>query len=201
MIRGIAIVLIVCACTLVRAQERVPRETCLKAACQLSLDLKQLLDTPIPTDPDIKRVVAVARDEHAGLVLPETRLTAETISKAGTEPTAVAQIWLHKVIPMRDGQPVAIDELKMVRVGPVDNPRTVARCVVAVCRSADGKPQLLILSKDKKPLLTLPVRENPTAGPGDDPIDIAAAAENETGVVTLTIAGRYEASFHVAPTE
>ncbi|MFI5378412.1 MAG: hypothetical protein ACHRHE_03825 [Tepidisphaerales bacterium] len=197
MLRTVAIALLVCACTFARAQERVPREQCLKAACQLSLDLKQLLDTPIPTDPDIKRAVAVARDEHAALVLPETKLSADTLAKAGKEPVSVGQLWLHKVLPLRDGQPVKVEELRMLNVGPADNQRTVAQCVLAVQKNADGKLELVILGKEKKPMLALPLKETATAPAGDDPIDISAVGQNDTGVVTLKIVGKYEATFEV----
>ena len=194
----IAFALFLCTCTLVRAQERVPREQCLKAACQLSLDLKQLLDTPIPTDPDIKHAVGVAREEHGGLVMPETRLSADTLAKAGKEPTPIGQLWLLKILPLRDGQPVKAEELRMVTiVGPANSPRTVAQCVLAIQKNADGKLELLVIGKEKKPMLTVPLKETAAAAPGEDPIDISAAAQNDTAVVTLKIVGKYEASFEV----
>ncbi len=201
MTKFIVIALLVCTCTMARAQDRVPREQCLKIACQLSVDLKQLLDTPIPTDPDIKRSVAVAREEHGGLVMPETRLSADTLAKAGKEPVAIGQLWLHKIVPLRDGQPVKHEELRMLTVGPADNPRTTARCVLAVQKNAGGKLELLVIGKEKKPLLTLPIKENAAAVPGDLPIDISAIVKDETATVTLTIAGKYEASFEVGGAE
>src|ERR1035438_802235 len=54
----------------VRTQEQLSREEALKYAFFASSDLKEMLKTPIPTDPDIKRPVAVKDDKHGGMVLP-----------------------------------------------------------------------------------------------------------------------------------
>ena len=47
------------AVTGIQAQERVSREECLKYAFVATANLKEMLKTPIPTDPDVKRAVAV----------------------------------------------------------------------------------------------------------------------------------------------
>ena len=69
-----------------QAQERLSREEALKYAFFTSVNLNQMLQTPIPTDPDVKRPVAMRDDEqHGGMVLPEAKLSADTFAKAGTE--------------------------------------------------------------------------------------------------------------------
>ena len=70
----------------VQAQERLSREEALEYAFFTSVNLKEMLQTPIPTDPDVKRPVAMRDDEqHGGMVLPESKLSADTFAKAGTE--------------------------------------------------------------------------------------------------------------------
>jgi len=65
------------ALTSAQAQEKLSRDESLKYAFIVSANLKDLLNTPIPTDPDVKRPAAV-KDENCGaMVLPETKLTAE----------------------------------------------------------------------------------------------------------------------------
>ena len=68
----------------VQAQERLPREEALKYAFIVSANLKEMLNTPIPTDPDVKRPVALRDGDYGGMVLPEAKLTAEKLAKAGT---------------------------------------------------------------------------------------------------------------------
>ena len=155
---------------------------------------------PIPTDPDIKHAVGVARDEFGALVLPETRLSADTLAKVGKEPVAIAQLWCQKILPLRDGQPLNPDDLRLITAGPANAPKTVACFVMAIQKNADGKLQLLMLGKDKKPLLTLPISETADA-PGEDPIDISAVVQDETAIATVKILGKYQASFTVGRAE
>ncbi len=123
-----AVVVLAFGLSVARAEDRVPREQCLKIACQLSLDLKQMLNTPIPTDPDIKRPVALVRDEHGAMLLPECKLSADTFAKAGTEPASIGQMWMHKIAPLRDNQLVPPAELQLITVGADPRARTVAPC-------------------------------------------------------------------------
>ena len=67
----------------VQAQERLPREEALKYAFFVSVNLKEMLKTPIPTDPDVKRPVVLREGDYGGMVLPETKLTAETLAIGG----------------------------------------------------------------------------------------------------------------------
>src|ERR1035441_1236714 len=100
----------------VRAQEQLSREEALKYAFFASSDLKEMLKTPIPTDPDIKRPVAVKDDKHGGMVLPEAKLSADTFAKAGKEATSVGQLWLVKLAPVNEGDVVSKSRLRMVHV-------------------------------------------------------------------------------------
>ena len=111
-----------------RAQERLPREEALKYACYASLDLKAMLGTPIPTDPDIKRPVAVRHDNHGLMVLPEAKLSAQTFAAAGEAVKPVGQLWLVNLAPMRDGQVVSSASLRMVHVRGGDQEADAACC-------------------------------------------------------------------------
>ena len=68
---------------LASAQERLPREEALKYALLVSVDLKQLQGTPIPTDVDVKQPVVVYEGDHGGMLLPEAKLSSEALAKAG----------------------------------------------------------------------------------------------------------------------
>ena len=175
----------------VHAQQAVPREEVLKAALILSADLKQMLGTPIPTDPDVKRSVAVRGGERGGLAMPECKLSADTLAKAGKEVIPVGQVWLRGVIPQSDGQPVKQEKLLAVTVGAGDKSATVLLCALGARKDADGKLELLVYGKDKEPILRLPLKAIST--PQENPIEMSAEPQGEGAVVTLKILGKYQA--------
>jgi hypothetical protein len=77
---------------LASAQERLAREKALKYALLVSVDLKQLQGTPIPTDMDLKQPVVVYEGDHGGMLLPEAKLTSEAFAKAGDKIVPIGQL-------------------------------------------------------------------------------------------------------------
>src|SRR5512137_1803561 len=112
----------------VQAQERLPREEALKYAFIVSANLKEMLSTPIPTDPDVKRPVAVRDEGYGAMVLPESKLTAESLGKVGSQATAVGQLWMVKLAPLNEGQVVPASKLRMVHVSAGDQEADVPCC-------------------------------------------------------------------------
>lgn len=182
-----------------RAQEQVPREEALKGAFLACLDLKEMLNNPIPLDPDVKRPVAVHDGDYGGLVLPETKLTAETLAKAGKDVTPVGQLWMLKLTPMSDGQVVPLSKLRMVHLKNEYREVDVACCALGVRKDANGALELLIYGKDKEPVLRAPLKA--ISSPQDNPIEISGERRDNAGLVTLRLVGKYEASFKVTEPE
>jgi hypothetical protein len=177
------------------AQEALPREQALKYAFLLSVDLKQMLDTPIPTDPDVKRPVAARSGEYGGLLLPESKLTPAVLAKVDKEVTPVGQLWLRKLAPLIDGQVVPNDKLRLATVSTDEGQAQVAICTLGVRKDASGGLELWVYGKDKTPLLRTPVRSVTAAQ--THPLDMAAEETSDGARVTLKIVGQYEASFMV----
>ena len=67
--------------TTIQAQEQLSRQDALKYAFIVSADLPAMLKTPIPTDPDVKRPVAMRDGEYGGMVLPESKLGPEALPR------------------------------------------------------------------------------------------------------------------------
>lgn len=183
----------------VPAQERLSREEALKYAFIASSDLKEMLQTPIPTDPDVKRPVALKDDQHGGLVLPECKLSADTFAKAGKEATSVGQLWLHKLAPVKEGNVVSQSRLRMVHLRAGDQEGDVACCALGVCKDADRGLELLIYGKDKEPLMRVPLKA--ISGQQDNPIEMSCEREGDNGLVTLKFLGKYAATFAVTEPE
>ncbi len=182
-----------------QAQEQLSRQDSLKYAFVVSADLAAMLKTPIPTDPDVKRPVALHDGDYGGMVLPECKLRAEVFSKAGKEVAPVGQLWLLKLVPMNDGQAVPASKLRMVEASSEEGRATVPCCALGVRKTADGALELLVFGKDKEPVLRAPVKT--ISRQQEDPIEMSAERKDDGGLITLRFLGKYEASFMVTDPE
>jgi hypothetical protein len=177
----------------VRAQERMPRDDALKAALFASADLKEMLNTPIPTDPDIKHPVGVVDDDRPALVLPEFELSADSFAKAGKEPSPVGQLWLHKLVPENGGQRVPPPKLHTVLVHAMEAETDAACCALGVSKSENGGLELLIYSKDKEPVTRAAMKSISVRQ--ENPIEISAERKDHSELITLKFLGNYEGTF------
>ena len=179
------------------AQEHLSREETLKYAFLVSLDLPRLTGTPLATDVDVKRAVAMRDGDYGAMVLPEAKLAPDTLANVRQDALPVGQLWLHQLTPMREGSAIPSDELRLAEVTHNEGTTSVPQCTLAVRRSGSGQLELAILGKTTQPLLTVPlktieVKQQP------QPIEMAASREDSTsGQITLRILGRYEASVPV----
>ena len=195
----LAAVLFLTGLSVSQGQEAVPRDEALKAAFQLCRDLPTMLGTPIPTDPDVKRPVAIHAEHRGLMILPESKLSLDAVAKAGPDAAAIGQLWLLKVIPMVDGQPAKADKLQMVTPKDDKENRTVALCALGVRKGTDGRPELLVYGKDKEPLLHVAL--TPISDKQENPIEVSAEPQGDGATVTLKILGKYSASFAVGLSE
>jgi hypothetical protein len=178
------------------AQEKLSREETMKYACLAGLDLDQLMGTPIATDADLKRAVALHDGDYGGMILPEAKLTADRIAGAKTDVVPVGQLWLLKLTPMRDGEAIPSEKLRLATVSNEGTQVQVPQCALGVKRNASGDLELLVFGKSKEPLLSVPLKtlDGKQAQPG---IDVEAERESASGRLTLTLAGKYRAVLNV----
>ncbi len=174
------------------AQEQLPREQALKYAYAVSVNLEQLQGTPIATDVDLKRPVVLRDGEYGGMFLPEAKLTAEAIAKAGGKVVSIGQLWLHKLTPMRDGRGIASEKLRLAKVTGEDGTEVqVPQCALGMRRNAAGSLELLLYGKSAEPLLAVPVssvEENTEPG-----IVLEAERSDDGGRLTVIFFGKYKA--------
>jgi hypothetical protein len=185
--------------SLASAQDKLSREDALKYAFLAAADLKQLQGTPIPTDVDLKQPVAVQDGEFGGLVLPEAKLTADAIGKAGEQIVPVGQVWLLKLTPMKNGEAVGADKLRLAKVSHEGNEVQVPQCTLGVRRTSAGALELVVLGKTTTPILTVPLKA--IDGKEQPGIDLVAERDSEAGHITLTIVGKYQGKIDVTQLE
>lgn len=184
----------------IQAQEQLPRREALKLAFYLSADLQVLQKTPIATDVDVKHPVALRDGDYGALVLPEAKLSADSMARAGSDVVAVGQLWLRKLTPIRDGDAISGSELQIVKLEVDGQTESVAQCALGVKGDGSGGLDLLVFGRDKSPLLKAPLKN--IEGRQDTPISLQAERTNdEAGRITLRILGRYEASLKVTELE
>jgi hypothetical protein len=195
----LAAVTMLAGCCAAQAQEALSREEALKAAFRLCSDLPKMLDTPIPTDPDVKRPVGVHADKRGLLVLPESKLGLDTVAKAGPDAVPVGQLWLLRVVPVAGGQPVKADRLRIVTVSGEKENASVALCALGVRKGAEGRPELLVYGMDKEPLLHVALTQ--ISEKQENPIEVSAEQQGDGAMLTLKILGKFNASFPVSASE
>ncbi len=177
------------------AQESLSREEALKYALATHMNLAALKSAPVKVDADLKYAVGAKEGEYGVLLIPECKLTANRMAKAGDKVVPVAQLWTHRLAPKNGDTVVAKDSLNLVSVTGPDGEVSVPLFILGVRSKADGL-ELLIYGKDKEPLVTVPMKSIDTKQ--EAPIELTASKEgDEAGRITLKFRGKYEASFLV----
>ncbi len=177
------------------AQEKLSLEQSLPYAKAVSADAKQLNGTPIATDVDAQQPVVVKDADYGGMVLPQKNLKVDAIAKAGETAVPIGQLWLKKLTPMRDGEAIGRDSLRLATVQADGMEVTAPQCALAVRRKAGGDLELLVYGKGKDPVLTVALK--PLDAKQTTPLDLTAEREGDVGNLTLTILGKYQAKFSV----
>jgi hypothetical protein len=182
------------------AQERVPADETQKIAAFLVENAAKIKDAQLQTDVDPTKAFALRKDEHAGLVIPDKKLSAELIARAGKTVMPVGQLWFKKVTPIVNGSPAADNMLRIVSVTRDGQNHDLPMFFLGVRKTGDA-PELVLYAKEKEPLLALPLTK--VVAPQDLPIEFEARKgdDEKRPVVVFTFAGKYQAKLTVGPQE
>lgn len=185
---------------MVSAQERLSRDEALKYATAVTSAAKKSSPTPIATDVDPQQPVAIKDENYGGMILPQKKLSAEALAQISKEEIApVGQLWLLGLTPMKDGEAIGSEKLRMVTVQAEGDEATVPQCALGVRRKSESALELLVFGKAKEPLLSVPLKAIDSKQ--EIPIDMTAERESSSGKITLRILGKYQASFDVTALE
>lgn len=177
------------------AQEKLSLEDSLPYARTVSADTRQLNGTPLATEVDADQPVVITDDPYGGMVLPQKNLKVEAIAQAGETAVPVGQLWLRRLTPMNEGEPVAQDRLRLVTVRSQGEEVTAPQCALGVRRNAGGKLELLVYGKGREPVLTVALK--PLDATQSAPLDLEAERDGDAGKLTLKILGKYQATMSV----
>lgn len=179
--------------TIANAQERIEVSKA-KEYAQLTRQNPELLKTaPLYFEADLDQPVGLANNDFGGLVIPRADLAEGSEADVGREPVAIGEIWLYNLTLDKDGWPVSENNLDIVTLNTNEGIAKFPRCILGVKKTGANSPVLMVFGKTQKPLLTVPltkIHKNQSV-----PLDMSAS---EDGRVTLSISGKYQASFKVA---
>lgn len=182
------------AVQLATAQEQVSREEALKVALLTHCDLTPLATLPVRVDADLKYPFALRAGEYGAMILPETKLTAEALVRAGRDPVPLGELWARKLTLVCDGQPCAASKLFLVTLPRQEG--GVPVFALAVRQGKEGQLELLVYGKDKQPLLTVPLKK--ATAKQEYPLELTADPQGDQGRLTIRVCGKYEAELTMA---
>lgn len=177
------------------AQEKLSHDQALAVAKVVGADPKQLQGTPIATDVDLEKPVAVKDDKYGGMVLPQKGLKASTLTSAGAKAVAIGQLWLRKLTPMRDGEAVSDAKLRLVTVNASGTDETAVQCTLAVRKDGGGQLELLVLGASADPIATAPLKSIDSESSA--PIDLEGERDGDNGKLKLKVLGKFQAEIPV----
>lgn len=151
-------------------------------------------DAPFASDADPDQPQGLKASGIGLMVLPDRKLTADAITNAGKEVAPVGQLWALSVSVAANGRPLSSDQVRLVRINDGDKSAEVQLYFLGAAKSDSGELQLLIFAKDKaQPALRVPLKK--TGGTSQvSPLEIDGRKQDEnTGILTLRIAGEYSA--------
>jgi len=178
------------------AQERVPEEEA-RAIARRLLDAVKDVKLPLSTEVDADKAFAMRREEFGALVLPDRRLEPGLFDKLDKEVVPVGQLWLRNLTPAIDGKALPGDKLQTVKLTVQEKEIEVVVCQLGL-RKADGKAELVVLSKGTEPLARLalkPATEKQTLPLEFDPV----LEGQERAHLHFGLAGKFQARFTVVP--
>jgi hypothetical protein len=175
-----------------RAQERIPDEEARSIARGLTEAAKKV-KPPVTTNVDVDKPYGKHKDEYGALVLPDKNLSAERLAKAGKdEIVPIGQFWMRGLAPVVEGKVVPSKDLQMLTVTHNDKEQNLVLCYLGVRKGPKDGLELVILSKEKTPLLKAPLEK--TDEKQDLPIEFTASIEgNDRAHLKLSLLGRYRA--------
>ncbi len=182
------------------AQEILPLQQAQKIARLVVKSIRATNDLPLSLEINVEKPQALKAGEVGILVIPATRLSEETLSKADKDVTPLGQLWMLKALPARNGKVTAREKLRLVEVTDDGKEVKVPLFLLGARRSEKGSLELLIYAKDKAPLLELPMEK--TDARQEFPIELQGRKQDDTsGILTLNILGKYKVELTVMKPE
>ena len=170
-----------------------PLDEAQKAARKITASLPALADAPVAIDADLDRPHLIKGGGGGALIIPDKKLTAETLAAAGETAVPVGQLWMLAATVAENGRALAADKTRRVVVEDGDKEIPLQFFLLGAAKNAQGTLDLIVFSKDKTPLLRVPLAKDPGLSP-QLPAELSGRKNDEdSATLTLRFAGPYQA--------
>lgn len=184
----------------VAAQEIIPQEDLGKVVPQLISRASDFDNLPLKTEVDGAKAFGMKAKQYAAVVIPDKRLTRETIAKAGKDIQPVGQLWLAKLTPAVNESATPDDKLRLVTITVKEEDHKVPLLLLGVRKDGEKGLELVIYAKGKEPLVTLPLKKIEAGQDESVTFDMRQGTAT-LGLIDLKLLGLYEATLPVAERE
>jgi hypothetical protein len=176
------------------AQERIPDDHAKMIAKSL-VEASAKIKGPLTVEVDADKPFAKRKDEHGAMVLPAKKLTAEMIDKAGADIVPIGLLYVRQLSLMAEDKLLPVEKMHEVSFKHNENEVTVHLCYLGVQKAKD-KTNLVILGKEKKPLVSIPLAKIDEKQ--ELPLEFLVSIEpDDTATIKLTILGKQKATLTV----
>ena len=173
--------------------QATPLDEAQKAAHKIAASLPALADAPVVIDADLDKPHLIKGSRGGAMIIPDKKLTAETLAAAGETPVPVGQLWMLKATVAENGRAVAADKTRRIVVEDGDKEIPLQFFLLGAAKNAQGTLDLIVFSKDKAPLLHVPL-EKSTGASQQLPAELSGKKNDEdSATLTLRFAGQYQA--------
>lgn len=179
--------------------ERVDADKVMKFAKPLADLAADTKDLPVKVTPDATKAMAIAKGDRAALIIPDAKLTRETLETIDRNIVPAGYLFLHKITPTIAGSPLPLGQHRTVDFEHDGKTMTVAVLPLAIGKIA-GRTVLLVYTNEKSATHVTPLYAHDTAG--DLPLELDAQPGGEgRASLLINILGKHRAAIGVAPTE
>ena len=191
-------ILLIATCALAEDIRQMPAEQIGKIARKVTEALGSPSDAPFAVDADADKSAGIKGGGETGLVLiPDRKLTAESVANAGKEVTPLGHLWMRNVVPAVNNASADPARLRTVNVRDGDQEAKVEVYFLGVSKTEAGALELGLYAKEREPLVKVPLVKT-DASASVLPIALDGHKEGEnTGVLVVTVFGSYKADVTV----
>lgn len=175
--------------------QRIDGEKAAKVAAALVAGTAGLTDLPVKVTLDTQRAMGLVAHERGGIVVPDSRLTAEALKKVDKDVLSVGFLFLRGITPSIADLATSANQHRQMTVTIEDKTVNVFVLPLAVTRVAD-RLVLLVYTNRKEPAIVTTLVEYSESK--ELPLEIEARpVQDQRATLLFSLLGRYRASVDV----
>jgi hypothetical protein len=180
------------------AQEVVPLDEAQRGARKVTDTLGTPQDAPFVAEVDVTKPQAIKAGKAGLLVIPDKKLTLETLGSTGDAVIPIGQLWTLNISLGKNGEPAPNDAIRFLSVSDGDRNLQVQLYFVGAAKNGSGQLDLVVFAKGKEPLIRVPLTKAGAASAQELPIEISGRKDDDnTGTLSLRVLGQYMADLTV----